>query len=346
MFSLGVFAFSDRANQRQVVPPNLMGSGFEANPILRRIIVYLPIVGLPFMYQRALQIAALTPITDSTYVNLRFALTEEGMGHSSVSFGLIGYVVPVCYAAVLVELVCSRRTWFERRGWTVFVVSLAYGVISTGRTYFLLVLLSVTGVIITYGRARVARLAPTAFAALLLVYFAIGSALDKLSLGNSLGDDSLAGALQTFSVYMLGGVTAFDQVSGTVDMWALSGENTFRTFFAVLSSMGFNVEVVRKVKEYIFIPEPTNVYSVFYPYANDFGLIGAVLMMFVLGAMHGVLRRGALRGDPRFVILNGFALYPLAMQFFQDQYVSLLTIWIILLAIVFAVIRPIPEAKL
>ena len=55
---------------------------------------------------------------------------------------------------------------------------------------------------------------------------------------------------------------------------------------------------------------------------------GLLFFFALFGRMHGSLYLRAKLGDPRCVVLYGLSVYPLLMQFFQDQYLSLLTTWV------------------
>jgi oligosaccharide repeat unit polymerase len=82
------------------------------------------------------------------------------------------------------------------------------------------------------------------------------------------------------------------------------------------------------LQPYIKTPVLTNVYTVYQPYFLDFSYVGVVLIQFFLGLLHGHIYKRAVSGSAFFVTLYGLSLYPLVMQFFQDQYLNLLSTWV------------------
>ncbi|GAD02736.1 hypothetical protein AALB_2816 [Agarivorans albus MKT 106] len=140
------------------------------------------------------------------------------------------------------------------------------------------------------------------------------------------------GALSALYVYLLGGVSAIDVVLSTQPDLAY-GSNTFRTFYAVLAKLGFEWNPVKLVKDYVYIPHATNVYTVFYPYYLDFGLSYILISQFVFGVFHTVLYKGAIRGGYGYILAYSISVYALFIQWFQDQYLSLLTSWLIVFAL-------------
>ncbi|MDP2006327.1 MAG: O-antigen polymerase [Rubrivivax sp.] len=280
------------------------------------------VLGLPLFAYQAFAIAESAAFTESMLINLRIALTGEL--DDAQTYGVLGYLVPMSFTSTLVELATSPRRLFTPRGWIALVVSLAYAVMSTGRTYLFLLFIALAFVALVQRRIRPATLAWFGTAAVGVLFFGLGWLFNKI------GDDSpnvnALGAVDALSLYLLGSLAGLDVWTATpapLD-WGL---NVFRSVLAVGSALGLRVQVVPLVKDYVFVPEPTNVYTVFLPYLQDYGRLGAVTFLAFFGWMHARLYRAARSQDPRWVILYALAMYPLLMQFFQDQYFSLLTTW-------------------
>jgi oligosaccharide repeat unit polymerase len=169
------------------------------------------------------------------------------------------------------------------------------------------------------------------------VFFGLGWLFNKI--GEDSPNVNALSALDALSLYLLGSLAALDhtllQGSAPLD-WGL---NSFRSVLAVVDAMGFNVTVIPLVKEYVFVPDATNVYTVYLPYLQDFGPVGVVVFLGFFGWLHARLYRAAKSQDPRLVILYALSVYPLLMQFFQDQYFSLLTTWVVFALLVLASFR-------
>lgn len=306
--------------------------------IVRQILFWLALLGLPAFAWRAQEIAESAAFTESMLINLRIALTGEF--DDVQTYGVLGYLVPVSFTSTLVELASSRRRLFEARGWIALIVSLAYAVLSTGRTFLFVILISLAFVALVQERMRPATMLWVAMAMLAGAFFGLGWLFNKI------GDDSpnayALGALDAVSLYLLGSLAALDHVLAQPVAPLEWGVTTFRSVMAVVAATGADVKVVPLVKEYVFVPEATNVFTVFLPYLQDFGIIGTVLFMAFFGWMHARLYRAAKSQDPRLVILYALSVYPLLMQFFQDQYFSLLTTWIVFTLLVLMSFRRCP----
>jgi oligosaccharide repeat unit polymerase len=307
---------------------------FRGTPV-RGWLYWLAVLGLPAFAWKALEIADSAPFTESTLINLRIALTGER--DDLQTYGVLGYLLPVSFSSTLVELSMSRRKGFEPRGWLALLVSLCYAVLATGRTFLFLLLIAIAFVALLQRRIRALTML---WAGLVLIgggFFGLGWLFNKI--GEDSPNVNALSAVDALSLYLLGSLAALDHflVHGTSSLeWGL---NSFRSVMAALSAAGLDVTVVPLVKDYVFVPEPTNVYTVYLPYLQDFGVIGVLLFLALFGWLHALLYRAATTQDPRMAVLYALSMYPLLMQFFQDQYLSLLTTWVTFTLLVLASIR-------
>ena len=307
---------------------------FEATA-LKPILFWLALLGLPAFALRAISIANSVDLTDSMFVNLRLALTgEDG---DARTYGVLGYLLPVSFTSVFVELASSRRRGFGPSGWIALGVAICYALLATGRTTVFFLLIGLSFIALMQRRVSPLNLLWITMGLAGLAFFGIGVLLNKIG-ANSPNANALS-AIDSISVYLLGGLAALDFSFHQSLAWEL-GANTFRAIMAVLKTIGLHVTVAPTLKEYVFVPEPSNVYTVFYPYVRDFGFLGAALFMSLLGAIHALLHNAAKRGDPRAIILSAISMYPLLMQFFDDQYFSLLSMWVSYAVLVSLCFRP------
>ncbi len=307
---------------------------------MRPALFWLAVLGLPLYAMKAFELAESAAFTESMLINLRIALTGER--DDVQTYGVLGYLVQVSFASTLVELAASRRRGFEARGWISLLVSLVYALLATGRTFVFVLIIGLVFVAVVQGRIARRHLIWAAVISLGVLFFGLGVLFNKI--GEDSPNINALGALDALGLYLLGSLAALDQALAA-DMSLAWGLNSLRSFFAVLHSLGADVTVVSLVKEYVYVPEPTNVYTVFLPYVEDFGPAGAVLCMALLGWGHARLYCAAKSLDPRFVILHALAVYALLMQFFQDQYFSLFTFWAVFVALVFPCFRPLHATR-
>lgn len=327
LITFAVVAFAT-ASLSVVGPPRACGSTSWRSTAVRPLLFWLATLGFPLFVFRALQMAESMPVTDSFFINLRTALT--GDDGDLQAYGVLAYLVTISFSSTFVELVSSRSRLFEPRGWISFAFSVAYAVLFTGRTFLFLLVIPLAFVSLLQRRIRLRHVILGATGLLALAFFGIGLLLGKIG---ATDEGAALGAVDASALYLLGGIAAFDLVS-TNPMALEWGINVFRSPLAVLRAFGLDVPVVSLVKEFVLVPEPMNVFTVFLPYFQDFGWTGVMIFFALFGWMHALLYRAAKARDPRAVIMYSISMYPLVMQFFHDQYLSLLTTWVLFTALV------------
>lgn len=291
---------------------------------LRPALFWISIAGLPVYCLRALDIADSAGVSELWFVNLRIALTLDSADH--IGYGVLAYLVPVAFTSTLVELAASRSRFLEWRGWLVFASSLVYAVLSSGRTYLIMLLFAIAFILLLQGRVSGRKILGFGIAGVAVIFFGIGALANKIVVDAA--DGANLTPLDSLALYIFSPLSALDLAldSDSPLEWGL---NVLRSPLAVLNALGLDATVVPLVKEFVFVPQPTNVYTVFLPYVQDFGVAGALLAMLLFGAIHTHLFAKAKTRDPRYVIGYSLSIYPLGMQFFQDQYFSLLTTWVL-----------------
>lgn len=137
--------------------------------------------------------------------------------------------------------------------------------------------------------------------------------------------------LTRFENYISGGLVAFCNWAENRDNAFTYGRCTFRFFYAILDLLGINVHVESIVEPYVenLNGNVGNVYTIYKWYANDFGIIYAVMIQLVLGSIHGILYKHTYSKKSYFYLLmHALLYYPLVMQFFMDEYSTMLSLWI------------------
>lgn len=288
--------------------------------VTRLIVIFLPILGLPFFIQRGSLLASMGP-THSFLINIRYQQTVNGG-----DYGLSAYLVPLAFFAVAIQ-VMEKPIRSKSIFWVSLAVGLTYAVFETGRTFVMQMTALLVGIPLIQRRIKPLPALLSITAATALLFGLVGLALGKGgSFDQSLGDN-FQGILSSFGEYGLGGVTAFNHRLAHGSEWSC-GSHVFRSLIALTNKLGFQFQVQPLIQPFVSHPYESNVYTVYSEYFMDFGLFGALLIQPILGAFHGCLYRRANQGESYFVFLYALFLFPLMMQFFEDQYMSLLSIWV------------------
>jgi oligosaccharide repeat unit polymerase len=280
----------------------------------------------PFAFARAGILAGEEDIFSATgYVKLRTAITNEGESLGFFSyFSLLSAVV--CSATVLMYR--NRETGLIRLVVSI-VLGLFFAYLSTGRTFVLLFFILSLLPLVIVGTVKIKGLAVAA--AIILIAFFFSAAMTSKGVSFEAGlSENIESFLENIRGYTVAPLLAFSKFLDTLPNPSF-GENTFRTVFSLLYSLDITSEPpISLVRGFEYVPDPTNVYTVYEVYVRDFWYAGAFLPpAFLIG--HWWLYRKARGLGGKWIFFYSASVYPLAMQFFQDQYFSLLSMWIQLL---------------
>lgn len=145
--------------------------------------------------------------------------------------------------------------------------------------------------------------------------------------------------LDQLVVYGSGGFVAFQKQFDAMNFVRYGGANTFRFFMAIFDKIAGTNYALPLVQQFTSIGPgiTTNVYTFYYWYANDFGVVYALFMQFLIGIVHGISYRKMSQMNLLGIYVYCLLIYPLVMQIFQDQYWSLSSSWIqfLILGIIF-----------
>ena len=321
----GAFLFSATAHLASVQPRQISSAVVSFNlgsKLFGNASLAIALVGLPFFALKARELGLSGP-TENPLLNIRYAINVEGQ-----RFGVLAYLFPVALVSVGFHVLFSR-TYSTLRIALVVILACTYAVLFTGRTFLFLILVYSVGVLVVHKRlsVRSAVLLFTIFGA--SIFAALGLILGKAgSLGMSLVDNIFEIG-KSVQAYAVGPLAALDWLVRQDPPLAL-GDNILRTAHALYAAVdNEQTRVLPLVREFVNVGVATNVYTVYDPYMRDFGIAGALLFIGLIGLGHGFLYRMAVASNnPAWSLAYALSLYPLFMQFFQDQYFSLLSSWI------------------
>ncbi len=329
LFSMGAFLGSYQ--HRPYLMRNQLADGtLPGNRAVAGLSVAV-VSGLILYLSRARDLALSGP-TSNWFINLRYAVSVNEA--ETGGFGIAAYFVPLSYllAAIFVlRRYGLGRPMASRTAVAVTVlIGCVFGVLWAARSTLLPLFVLVLGIPAALRVTRAVKAGAIVAAMTLLLFTVVGLAVGK---GGTFSGDitGVSGTLrESFLTYAVGGIPALSTVLDNQGPDLDLGRNTLRSLFAVLRAVGFHTTAAPLVQPWVDVPMPTNVYTVYQPYVQDFGVPGALAAVFLIGFIHSVLyRRATVRNpDAIAVFLFTLSLFPLAMQAFQDMYFSLLSLWI------------------
>ena len=120
-----------------------------------------------------------------------------------------------------------------------------------------------------------------------------------------------------FAIYVLSPPVAYGRVA--VDLATQFGSHTFQTIYLFLNRFGGDYEVNVKLQEFVMVPLPTNVYTIFQPFFQDFGQRGIAIFALAYGFLSGVSYRYFRNGSAMGRCFYSFMVYVLILQFYQEN---------------------------
>ena len=140
------------------------------------------------------------------------------------------------------------------------------------------------------------------------------------------GDDAGDTISDMFYVYTLGGVPALDQIVNSEMTSETKGQYMFAFFHNAVSKLEGEKKRPEKTHKndltdehgYVFVPLPTNVYTVVGPVWIDYGWLGVLLGGLMTGSFAGIFFRLARKGFLWAVIVYAYFTCVLLLQFFGE----------------------------
>lgn len=158
---------------------------------------------------------------------------------------------------------------------------------------------------------RVRSLLIGAFALVMLFFFInIVRTLEADSGGES------SSLLDFIGMYVLSPVIAFGTISEDITMQF--GSHSFNIIYLFLERFGADVVVYDKIQEFVYVPIPTNVYTIFQPFFEDFGYSGILVFGLAYGFLCGMIYRLMRNGSGSAKCIYTYIVYVLVLQFFQE----------------------------
>lgn len=295
---------------------------------------------VPFAYLKAVEIAYGNDIfTASGFVQLRSSMTDDGL-----TLGIFSYVSLLSFVVVsLRAFTVGTQNGSVLKLSASVLVALFYLYISTGRTFVLLLMLMCVAPLYVVNKIGLKGLVVSIL--ILLSLFTLVALLT----GKGLSPDApLLVNIDNFLVNLRGYITApLVALSVVVDNNSpiFFGEHSFRSIISTLNYFGFlESGPLPLIREYSAVPDLTNVYTVYEVYFLDFFLFGFFIPPLFL-ILHAWLFRSAKSVEYRSLFIYAASLYPLLMQFFQDQYFTLLSMWLQIVFWYCLLIRPTSLSK-
>jgi oligosaccharide repeat unit polymerase len=246
---------------------------------------------------------------------------------------LISNLPLISICVTIICLIEGRDKFF----WTALPLSLTCCILSTGRTFVLMLFSTVVGTLLLKRKKdNLAGLFKLAFVPFLL-FVALFVILVFTSKDTSDFRGDKGAIVQNFALaYIVTPIPALDYVLTHRSEYAHAVNHTFGFFSLIAGRLGFEIKVPPAFDDAIAVPLPTNVYTAYKFFFTDFGFIGVFLAFSVIGLCQTVVYLRAEAGGRVSLYLCALLIYPAIISIFDDQYVG--SIFLLLKAAALAVV--------
>lgn len=130
-----------------------------------------------------------------------------------------------------------------------------------------------------------------------------------------------------FAIYIMSPSVAFEQLSPGSSSYF--GASTLLQLYKI-SNFFFDTDyiTVSKLKDFVFIPLPTNVFTVMQPYYEDFGYCGIFSFGVINGLIMGIIYKGCVCGNSIMKCLYVYVMVILLLQFFQENFIVSFSVFV------------------
>ncbi len=322
LFSLGSFFATHKLRFRPENSVHFVYS-FEYNKAVSDTLFWLSFLLLPVFIYHAYEIGRGSG-AESFLSGLRNSIIDEE-AQEATSF--LRYLVPVSLASSWSQLMIKEHTGKKLKLYISLLVALAYSFFSTARTSFFILFITWFGILMMLRRISISKGIAYFFTLMTGVFIVIGTLYGK---GINGGSD-LASSIETFGdlakSYIVAPLPALDGYLNDLNEFTF-GQNTFRAFIVIVNKFGTHLAMQPLRQEFVFVPMQTNVYTVYQAYLKDFYYYGLIFIQLFAGFLHGFFYKKAVSGSSFFIVIYSLSLYPLFMQFFDDQYFKAMSLWL------------------
>jgi len=129
-----------------------------------------------------------------------------------------------------------------------------------------------------------------------------------------------------FAIYVLSPPVAFERVGE--ELTTQFGTNTFQYIYLFLNRFGGNFEVHQRMQEFVLVPLPTNVYTIFQPFYQDFRFPGIAFFAMVYGIFTGWIYRHFRNGSAIGRCVYAYIVEILFLQFYSESLLQNMVLFI------------------
>ncbi|EEW2381816.1 O19 family O-antigen polymerase [Escherichia coli O19:H7] len=239
------------------------------------------------------------------------AFRDYLVADDGANYGLLGRIAMLSLFSSCFLLLRSRRLFLLSA-----VLCIPIIIILSAKTLVLLYLITI--LILTPNRLKISKL---------LIFFSIFILFFIGIMRLRYPEASFNLILYYLYNYISGGFLAFSQLPNSFNQ--VFGFYSFRNFYLWLNVL-YPVEIANILQEWVNVPFPVNVYTYLRPYYMDFDYL-SLFFPIIFGFFSGRIYMQKYKNRRIYYIVYPITFYAIAMQLFDDQYLTWLSNWILLI---------------
>ncbi len=217
------------------------------------------------------------------YFFLRLRIINTGLDEDDTfTLGKLAYVFNFTNVVCLLYTLYYEKV-SKKKYYIVLLFAFLLGLITLARTSLVILVISIFAILYIKGKLKSKH-----YIYFMLVFFGFIFLVTGL---RNVHESEGGNFANTFAIYLFSSMPAFETIKYT-PIKEHFGENTFRFFYALFNGFGAHYELKKTILDYVSVPQPTNIYSVLYPFYMDFGYWGIGIFGFIYGLIYFILYKG------------------------------------------------------
>ena len=284
----------------------------EYSPLVFNVFLVISILCTPLCVKKVLDIIMMFG-TENLMYNMRVLAIKGETG-----LGILAY----CFTINKALLILAFWRYPDIKKWQLALVIILFAMnafvdMDKGSIFFI----AITAIFVLYQRRKISIRGIALFGiALILVFFVF--TLMRTETGDdgkgSLDDLTI---LEFIGIYVLTTPVAFSYMQPNIG--APYGSYTLTTVYLILNRLGGNFPIIEQIQEFVWVPLPTNLYTIMQPFYLDFGYPGVAFFAVVYGVVCGWAYRSYRNGSSIGCVMYTYLLYYLVLQFSQEGLIML-----------------------
>ena len=276
------------------------------------IFLAISILCTPLCVKKVMDIIMMFGTEDLMY-NMRVLAIKGETG-----LGILAY----CFTINKALLILAFWRYPNIKKWQLALVIILFAMnafvdMDKGSIFFI----AITAIFVLYQRGKISIRGIALWGiALVLIFFAF------TIMRTETGDDGKGALddltiLEFIGIYVLTTPVAFSYMQPNIG--APYGSYTLTTVYLILNKLGGNFPIIEQIQEFVWVPLPTNLYTIMQPFFLDFGYPGIAFFAVLYGVVCGWAYRSYRNGSSTGCVMYTYLLYYIVLQFSQEGLIML-----------------------